>query len=99
MAKKQRSQGTEERTKSGRRYSTGGERSSEADGGTEGASRGSARPHEEGMRGDMYAAEDLNEASIEDLREFADELQIEDYESLTRAELVREIRNQTQAKP
>jgi flavin-dependent dehydrogenase len=99
MAKRQQSQDTKERTKSGRRYSTGGGQSSGADSHSEAAGRGTARPHEEGMEGGIYAGEDLNEASLEDLREFADELQIEDYESLTRAELVREIRNQTQARP
>jgi hypothetical protein len=41
--------------------------------------------------------EDLHQASIQDLHEFADELQIEGYESMTREELVREIRRETRA--
>lgn len=97
MARK-RSQDTEERTTSKRRYST----TRDSDGSTgsvDSETRGTARPHEEGMTSGFYEGEDLNEASIEDLREFADELQIEDYESMSRNELVREIRNQTQARP
>ena len=43
--------------------------------------------------------EDLDEASMEDLRELADELEIEDYEMLTRDELRREIRRETRAEP
>ena len=43
--------------------------------------------------------EDLEEASMEDLRELADELEIEDYETLTRDELRREIRRETRAEP
>lgn len=118
MARKQRGQDTEERTRSKHRYSTG--RGSSSDSGSDGetagrggedargsdmdrrsevSGRGTARPHEEGVAGGFYEGEDLNEASIEDLREFADELQIEDYESMSRADLVREIRNQTQARP
>ncbi|HET9947678.1 MAG TPA: Rho termination factor N-terminal domain-containing protein [Longimicrobiales bacterium] len=38
---------------------------------------------------------DLSQASMEDLRAFADELQIENYESLTREELVEQIRRET----
>jgi hypothetical protein len=41
----------------------------------------------------------LARATIEDLWEFADELQIEDYESLNRTELVREIRRETRSDP
>jgi hypothetical protein len=43
--------------------------------------------------------EDLEEASMEDLRELADELEIEDYETLSREELKREIRRETRAEP
>ena len=43
--------------------------------------------------------EDLEEASMEDLRELADELEIEDYETLSRDELRREIRRETRAEP
>ena len=43
--------------------------------------------------------EDLEEASMEDLRELADELEIEDYEMLSRDELKREIRRETRAEP
>ncbi|HET9947559.1 MAG TPA: Rho termination factor N-terminal domain-containing protein [Longimicrobiales bacterium] len=38
---------------------------------------------------------DLSKASMEDLRAFADELEIEGWESLTREELVEEIRRET----
>jgi hypothetical protein len=41
----------------------------------------------------------LARATIEDLWEFADELQIDDYESLNRTELVREIRRETRSDP
>jgi hypothetical protein len=41
----------------------------------------------------IYAGQDLDEASIEELREFADELQIDDYEDMSRATLMREIRD------
>ena len=99
MARKHKSQGTEERTESKRRYSTGRGSSSETEDQADSAGRGTARPHEEGMTSGFYEGEDLNEASIEDLREFADELQIDGYETMSRAELVREIRNQTQARP
>jgi hypothetical protein len=43
--------------------------------------------------------EDLEEASMEDLRELADELEIEDYETLSREDLKREIRKETRAEP
>lgn len=43
--------------------------------------------------------EDLDAASMEDLRELADELEIEDFEMLTRDELKREIRRETRAEP
>lgn len=43
--------------------------------------------------------EELTRASMEDLYEFADELEIEDYESMTREELVREIRRETRSEP
>ena len=42
---------------------------------------------------------DLDEATMEDLRELADELEIEDYEMLSRDELRREIRKETRAEP
>ena len=42
---------------------------------------------------------DLDEATMEDLRELADELEIEDYEMLSRDELKREIRKETRAEP
>lgn len=56
----------------------------------------------ESLDGDGYgwdADEDLDEASMEDLRELADELEIEDYEMLNRDELKREIRKETRAEP
>lgn len=51
--------------------------------------------------GERWAStdDDLTEASMEDLHEFADELEIEDYESMSREDLVREIRRETRAEP
>lgn len=46
------------------------------------------------MDGDgVYAGTDLTEASLDELQDFADELDIEDYEDMDRAELLREIRS------
>lgn len=40
----------------------------------------------------MQVDEDLDEASLEELQEMADELDIDEYEDMDRSELVREIR-------
>lgn len=56
----------------------------------------------DGLDGDGYGwdvDEDLDAASMEDLRELADELEIEDFEMLSRDELKREIRKETRAEP
>ena len=51
----------------------------------------------EGERGDdgvgVHAGTNLNDASLQQLHEFADELQIEDYEDMNRAQLIRAIRS------
>jgi hypothetical protein len=42
---------------------------------------------------DVYAGINLNDASLQQLHEFAEELEIDDYEDMNRAELVRAIRS------
>ena len=87
MAKRQQGDGTSAKER-GRRYTTGRvEEEREARGDGDGESSWASMD------------EDLTQASMEDLRELADELEIDDYESLSREELVQEIRRETRAEP
>lgn len=101
MARRQRSD-TAERSPSARRYSQR-ERLSEPDMDDVFAENGIAEDdimERTGALDDefdddiaaMYVDEDLDEASLEELQEIADELEIDEYEEMDRSELAREIR-------
>jgi hypothetical protein len=96
MARRQQRDDTAARTGRGRGYT-----SDRLDGDFETDHVTTAGHSADGMAGRSWdSPEDaLARATIEDLWEFADELQIDDYESLNRTELVREIRRGTRSDP
>lgn len=85
MARRHRGDGTSQQARRGRRYTTGRTEEEER-----------IQPDDTSW---TAADDDFGQASMEDLREFADELEIEDYQSMSREELVREIRRETRAEP
>jgi hypothetical protein len=96
MAMRQQREDTAARTGRGRGYSSGrlDDDFATDDDTTDGHSA-------DGLAGRTWDSpgDPLARATIEDLWEFADELQIDDYESLNRTELVREIRRETRSDP
>jgi hypothetical protein len=96
MARKQQREETAARTERGRGYTSG---RLDDDFETDGDTTAGYSAH--GLAGRTWdsAGDALARATIEDLWEFADELQIDDYESLNRTELVREIRRETRSDP
>jgi hypothetical protein len=95
MARKQQKEDTAARTGRGRGYTNGRLDDFAIDDDT---TTGHAA---DGLAGRTWDSpgDVLARATIEDLWEFADELQIDDYESLSRTELVREIRKETRSDP
>jgi hypothetical protein len=96
MARRQQREDTAARTGRGRRYTSGRlDEDFETDDDT------TALHSADGLAGRTWdlPGDALARATIEDLWEFADELQIDDYESLNRTELVREIRKETRSDP
>lgn len=94
MTKRQGQDSTEERTRE-RRYSSGQrERTREPETHDRAIDDIDALEEERGEDGvGVHAGTNLNDASLQQLHEFADELQIEDYEDMNRAQLIRAIRS------
>jgi hypothetical protein len=94
MTKRRGQDSTEERTRE-RRYSSGQrERTREPETYDRGLDDIDALEEGRGDDGvDVHAGTNLNDASLQQLQEFADELQIEDYADMNRAQLIRAIRS------